>query len=281
MQVIDTIRYMADRVQIAMVIGDVPTDGSGNVSILYANEQACELFGYTKASDMVGCDVRSLMAPEIANGHKGHVAGYVAQSKTKGGTMMLRANKDRIMGTWRNLQGVRLDGSSIEIQAHVADIKNEKEQYFVGFFRDRTEEMQREEELSKALGDAHDARNDAQVRLAQLDVAWGDLEIAKTKAEAGLQRQETLTKQVSLLLDNLGTSRRSGDGADRRNMGTGFDRRQMYVILLFVIVTMGLATVLLGGLPMETLHVAERILLVLTGVVAALTAGVLDPRNKK
>jgi hypothetical protein len=114
-----------------------------------------------------------------------------------------------------------------------------------------------------------------------LEDARAEAEIAKTKSEAGLQRQETLTKQVSLLLDNLGTSRRSGDGADRRNMGTGFDRRQMYVILLFVIVTMGLATVLLGGLPTETLHVAERILLVLTGVVAALTAGVLDPRNKK
>jgi PAS domain S-box-containing protein len=265
---------MADRVQIAMIIGDVPTDGSGNVNILYANEPACELFGYTKASDMVGCDVRSLMAPEIANGHKGHVAGYVTQSKTKGGTVMMRANKTRIMGSWRNLQGVRLDGSSVEIQVHVADIKNDEEQYFVGFFRDRTGEVGREEELAEALESAHDARNDAQVRLAQLDEA-------RTDAEAGLQRQETLTKQVSLLLDNLGTSRRSGDQADRRNMGTGFDRRQMYVILLFVIVTMGLATVLLGGLPMETLHVAERILLVLTGVVAALTAGVLDPRNKK
>ena len=273
MKVIDTIRYMGDRVQIAMVVGLAPTDGSGKIKITYANTPASDLFGYNSNEDMINTDVRSLMPPDIANDHQDHVAGYVVQTQAKGGTVMMRANKSRVMGAWRNLQGIRLDGSAISIQVHVADIKNEQERYFVAFFRDRTEEEDREGDLAEALEKAHKAGNDAQKSIAQL-------EEARAEAEAGLQRQETLSNQVSLLLDNLGT-RRGGDGSERRNMGTGFDRRQMYVILLFSIIAMGLATVIFEGVPTETLHVAERILLVLTGAVAALTAGVLDPRNKE
>jgi len=272
---------MGDRVQIAMVVGEAPTDGSGNIKITYANTPSSDLFGYGSAKDMVGIDVRELMPSDVANAHQGHVAGYVIQSQAEGSsTVMMRANKSRVMGNWKNLQGVQLDGSAISIQVHVADIKNEKERYFVAFFRDRTEEVKREGDLADALEKAHKAGNEAQKSILQLEEARAEAEEARAEAEAGLQRQETLSNQVSLLLDNLGT-RRGGDGSERRNMGTGFDRRQMYVVLLFSIIAMGLVTVIFEGVPTETLHVAERILLVLTGAVAALTAGVLDPRNKK
>ena len=43
MKVIETIEYIGERAQIAMVIGSVPTDGSGNIEILYANGPAVAL----------------------------------------------------------------------------------------------------------------------------------------------------------------------------------------------------------------------------------------------
>jgi len=95
MKVIETIEYIGERAQIAMVIGSVPTDGSGNIEILYANGPAVALFGYPSQKAMIGLDVRSLMPPKIAQNHRSNVSTYV--EKANGG----KVRPSTIMGAWR------------------------------------------------------------------------------------------------------------------------------------------------------------------------------------
>ena len=92
MQVFNTLRYIGDRLQIALAVGSVPTDGSGNINIIYANQPAADLFGYKEGGGLVGQDVRSLMPPEISRSHQNHVGGYMIQSEQNGTV----ADKERI-----------------------------------------------------------------------------------------------------------------------------------------------------------------------------------------
>ena len=196
MRVLDTLRYLGDRVQLSVIVGSVPTDGSGDVSIVYANDIASDLFGYGSGVAMTGEDVRKLMPAEIAREHKSFVGGYLAESNKSSGTLLLRSRPKRIMGSWRNLKGVRLDGTLVDLQANVADIKNEGERYFIAFFRNRTEEVAQEEALREALDKAQSAQEEAE-RLA------ADNEKARKDAEDALKRQDDLSNQVNLLLNNL------------------------------------------------------------------------------
>ena len=271
MNVLETLQYMGDRVQIAVIIGSVPTDGSGDISILYANDPASTLFGYESGGDMVGADVRSLMPPDIARAHQSHVGGYLIQSQAKGGTMMIRAKSGRIMGSWRNLKGVRLDGSSVDLQVNVADIKNNDERYFMAIFRDRTEEVAREKELREAVNSAVLARSEAE------DSAKEAIE-AKAKAEEALKRQDDLSNQVNLLLTNL-TSFRPQTTLETAMPPAGITRRQWFIASCVVGLLMAGAVMLetVEGVPVS---LVERVLLVLAGVLGTSAAGVLDLRNK-
>ena len=62
----ETLTQVADRLQIAFVIGSVPTDDSGDIILLHANSAAASLFGYPGPSAMRGLDVRALMPKNIA-----------------------------------------------------------------------------------------------------------------------------------------------------------------------------------------------------------------------
>ena len=88
MHVLNTLRYIGDRFQIALVAGSVPTDESGDIHILYANAPAADLFGYGSGSEMEGQDVRSLMPSEISQQHRNHVDLYMSQSRQHGTVAM-------------------------------------------------------------------------------------------------------------------------------------------------------------------------------------------------
>ena len=268
---LDTIKYMGDRLQIALVVGSVPKDGSGDIGILYANNPASNLFGYDSGDDMVGGDVRSLMPPEIARAHQSHVGAYMIQAQAKGGTMMMRAKPHRIMGSWRNLKGVRLDGSMVDLQANVADIKNEGERYFVAIFRDRTEEVAREKELHEAVESACSAR-------AEAEGSAKEAEEAKAKAEAALQKQDDLTKQVNLLLTNL-TSFRPQTTQGKVMPSKGVTRRQ-WIVASFIVSALMVGAFMAESIEGVPVSLVERVLLVLAGVLGTSAAGVLDLRNK-
>lgn len=238
MKVIETIEYIGERAQIAMVIGSVPTDGSGNIEILYANGPAVALFGYPSQRAMIGLDVRSLMPPKIAQNHRSDVSTYV--EKANGG----KVRPSTIMGAWRELEGVRADGTLAPLSANVCDVRNTEERYFVAFFKDRGPEVEREKELQEALKKAEIAKSEANE--------------AKLLAEDGLLRQKRLSGQITLL-------------------------RQIFAGTVGLIMMLGMLIVAqwaTGTTDPDGLAMIERVLLVLTGILGSAMASVFDSRNR-
>ena len=271
MQTLETIRYMGERLQIAIVVGSVPEDGSGDVEILYANDRTAEIFGYESGEGMVGQDVRSIMPPDVARVHRGHVGGYMSRIQTKNGAALAAKQSGRIMGSWRNLKGVRLDGSMVDLQANVADIKGDGERYFMAIFRDRTEEVARDNELQDALEKACASKQAA-------EKAAMEAEQARTEAETALRRQDDLSNQVSLLLNNM-TAFRSHIRPDDKSI-RGFDKRHWYGLTGLAIAVVS-ALVLVGMYSAAPITLVERVLLVFCGVLGTSLASVLMPRRSE
>lgn len=269
MRILETIQYMGDRLQIAIVLGSVPEGDGKDIEILYANDRTAEIFGYGSGEGMVGQDVRSIMLPDVARLHQGHVGGYMARSQTENTSKM---ETGRVMGSWRNLKGVRLDGSVVDIQGNVADIKGDEERYFMAIFRDRTEEVARDNELQDALEDACASRQAA-------EKAAMEAEQARAEAERGLRKQDDLSNQVSLLLNNM-TTFRSRIRPESNDTIRGFAKRHWYG-LTGLVVAMMTALVLTGMYSNAPSTLAERVLLVLCGVLGTSLASVLMPRRSE
>lgn len=244
MNVLETLEYMGDRLQICMVIGSVPKDKSGDISIIYANGPSAALFGYASSKQLVGMDVRTLMPSDISKDHRGFVSSYV--EKANGGTI----SRSSIMGSWRELQAVRKDGSHVHVAANVADIRNSEERYFVAVFKDRTDAVKREAELTAALEKADKLRE-------QSDVLRAEAEEARKQAEDGMLKQKRLTGQINLLRQIFG--------------GT-----MALVVMLGVLVV---ASWLVGTTDKDALSMIERVLLVLTGILGSAMSSVFDSRH--
>ena len=244
MNVRDAFEAFGNRVPFPLVIGSVPVDGSGDISILYANGPSASLFGFPSPLSMNGLDVRSLMPSDIAADHRKFVGGYV--DRANGGSVRVGS----IMGSWRNLDGVRRDGSTVAVAANVADIRNSAERYFVAVFRDRSDEIRRERALAEAVSEAQRLAEDA-------EKARAEAEAARDRAEANELRQQRLSSQVALL----------------RQIFAG---TILLVVMLGVLVVAQWAT---GTTDPDGLAMVERVLLVLTGILGSAMASVFDSRN--
>jgi len=240
----ETIEYLSERVQIAIVIGSVPTDGSGNIDVLHANGPAAVLFGFPSPDTMRGMDVRSLMPSDISRDHRGHVGGYV--ERANGG----KIKKTGIMGSWRQLKAVRADGSQVSVEANVCDLRNNEERYFIAFFKDRTEIEAQIARAEAATLEAHEATAEAE-RLTKV------AEEARAAAEDGLLRQQRLSGQVTLL-------------------------RQIFGGTVGLVVMLGLLVVAQWstGSEGEGLSMIKDVLLVLTGILGSAMASVFDSRKQ-
>lgn len=243
MLVIETLEMMGERLQVAMVVCEYPGAGSGDLSILYANAPAAYMFGYTSPKSMAGVDVRSLMPEHISKDHQSHVKGYTDRADRDSAHNVRRSS---IMGSWRNLEGVRLDGSLVSLQANVADIKNSEERYFVAIFRDRTSEVEHENTLKANIEEINTLRKEA--------------EDAKDKAESALLKEKKLTGQITLL-------------------------RQIFAGTVGLVGMLGLLIVaswLTGNQEhnKDALAMIERVLLVMTGILGSAMASVFDSKNK-
>jgi PAS domain S-box-containing protein len=240
----ETIEYLSERVQIAIVIGSVPTDGSGNIDVLHANGPAAVLFGFPSPDTMRGMDVRSLMPSDISREHRGHVGGYV--ERANGG----KIKKTGIMGSWRQLKAVRADGSQVSVEANVCDLRNNEERYFIAFFKDRTEIEAQIARAEAATLEAHEATAEAE-RLTKV------AEEARAAAEDGLLRQQRLSGQVTLL-------------------------RQIFGGTVGLVVMLGLLVVAQWstGSEGEGLSMIKDVLLVMTGILGSAMASVFDSRKQ-
>lgn len=245
MNVRETLEAVGARLQVAWIVGSVPTEGGGDVRVLYANTAAAALFGYPSPALLVGVDVRRLMPDDIGARHREIVGSYV--ERANGGTVSTTS----ILGSWRELEGRRRDGSPVQLRGNVADVRNSEERFFVAIFSDRTSEVEREAALASALRVAETAKADAERLQAEADEA-------RKLAEDGLLRQRRLSGQITLL-------------------------RQIFGGTVGLVVMLGVLVVaqwVAGITDPDGLAMVERVLLVLTGILGSAMASVFDSRNR-
>lgn len=113
------------------------------------NRAAREMFGYAN-DDVVGNNVRMLMAPEVAAQHDGFIGNY------------LRTGEAKIIGIGRELQAQRRNGETFPIELSVGEIREHGRAGFIGLMRDISRRhaieatlQARETELRRSFDDVH------------------------------------------------------------------------------------------------------------------------------
>jgi two-component system sensor kinase FixL len=106
------------------VDGIITIDQTGIVQSL--NKAAERMFGYP-ASDVIGRNIRMLMPPQYAREHDGYLAAYQATRKAK------------IIGTGREVEGMRADGHRFPMDLAVSEVRFGAETHYTGIVRDITE----------------------------------------------------------------------------------------------------------------------------------------------
>jgi two-component system sensor kinase FixL len=101
------------------------------------NPSAQRLFGYTEAQ-MAGCNVAQLMAQPHRALHDGYLANY------------LRTGEKKVIGTGREVEGRRQDGSVFPMELTVAEMQLGQRRMFTGIVRDISERHHKDQ-LNAAL----------------------------------------------------------------------------------------------------------------------------------
>lgn len=104
--------------------GIITIDDRGN--ILSMNTAAMHIFGYSQ-EEVVGRNVKMLMPEPYYSQHDGFISNY------------LRTGEARIIGTGREVTGLRRDGSQFPMELNIGEIKLPNQHLFTGVVRDITE----------------------------------------------------------------------------------------------------------------------------------------------
>lgn len=115
----------------AAVDAIILSDTSGR--IVRANPAACQLFQF-EADEMIGQSVNMLMPQAVAQRHDGFIQHH------------MQTGENRIIGSGRDVEGVRKDGSIFPVHLSVGETDFEDQRMFVGILHDLT--------LRKATQDA-------------------------------------------------------------------------------------------------------------------------------
>ncbi len=117
---------------------------------------ACErLFGF-KAHEVVGQNVKMLMPPKYADEHDGYLETYH------------RTGERRIIGTGREVEGRRKDGSTFPLELSVGEASQGGEPIFVGIIRNVTARKQAAAALQDAKERAEAANRAKSIFLANM-----------------------------------------------------------------------------------------------------------------
>ena len=253
MNVLETLEQVAQRLQVAMIIGSVPDkSGNGDIFVLYANATAAALFGYPSGEILKGMDVRSLMPQEHAKDHRSRVGDYV--SRANGGSKLVSG----IMDQWRDLEAKRRDGSLVPVKANVGDIRNNEERYFVAMFIDRSDAVRREKEMTALIEQAEQAKTQAEESAAEMKRLKEEAQKAQKEAEDNALKQKRLSGQITLL-------------------------RQIFAGTVGLVVMLGVLVVAQWstGSEGDGLSMIKDVLLVMTGILGSAMASVFDTRRNE
>jgi PAS domain S-box-containing protein len=115
----------------------VAVDDDG--TLIYANERAQELFGYS-AKELLGQSIEMLVPDTIRAAHVSMREGYMAVRRT------------RPMGTGRDLKGRRSDGSTFPVDVSLSPVTTPQGRIITAFVRDATETRRRQRQ-AEAVGE--------------------------------------------------------------------------------------------------------------------------------
>lgn len=186
----------------------ITIDRSGVVQSV--NAAAVEMFGHERA-DMLGQNVKMLMAPGHREGHDGYLSHY------------LETGERKIIGKAREVEAMRKGGERIWIKLWVTDMRERGEDLFLGIAQDVTRRRAAEEEASRlAQADllktelsalvVHDLKSPTSglLMLSQMQLRKKDLpEAERSRWRLVYSSAETLQRMILNLLDIS----RSEDGA--------------------------------------------------------------------
>ena len=114
------------------VDGIITIDEAGIVESM--NLAAERIFGYTR-DEVLGSNIRMLMPPPYRAEHDGYLAAY------------LKTGQRRIIGSGREVMGLRKDGSTFPVDLAVSETRLGTRRIFTGIVRDITERKAMEKEL--------------------------------------------------------------------------------------------------------------------------------------
>jgi PAS domain S-box-containing protein len=175
----------------------------GRNVVTYANEAAERLWGYTR-DEMLGRNVQMLVPSEHRSGHD----AYVDANRTTG--------RDKIVGTSRDVQVQRKDGSRIWANLSLSKVSTPDGITYTAFVKDITREKQARDMITQTLEQAIDAvvtidqENNVTFFNAAAERLWG------------YRREEVMGQNVRMLVPP--DMRGRHDGFVHRNRSTGEDR---------------------------------------------------------
>ncbi len=125
------------------VDGIITIDEQGNVESI--NPAAERIFGYSH-EEVIGCSVSMLMSEPERNEHSVHLENY------------LKSGRHNIIGTIREVRGLRRDGSSFPMELAVSETRLGTRRIFTGIVRDITEFKKGIEERLRLLNELEGER---------------------------------------------------------------------------------------------------------------------------
>nr|WP_269968509.1 MULTISPECIES: PAS domain S-box protein [unclassified Shewanella] len=175
----------------------------GQNIVTFINDAAMKMWGYRK-EEVIGKNVKMLVPKELQSQHDGFV------NKNR------RTREDVIVGTSRDVELVRKDGSKVWINLALSRLDNEGEVGYVGFARDISAQRQASETMQQVLEQALDG-------VITIDT-HNIVTFMNPAAESlwGISREDVIGKNVKMLVPN--ELKASHDTLVNANRNTGINK---------------------------------------------------------
>lgn len=154
--------------------GIITIDESGKVESI--NPSGCHLFGY-RPEEVIGNNVAMLMPQPDKRQHDGYLQRYQS------------TGQPHIIGTGREVMGLRKDGSVFPFRLGVSEVKFSGRKIYTGFIHDMSREKQAESQLKEYAAHLEEL---VEERTQSLKISLAALQEAKEEVSQSLEKEREL-----------------------------------------------------------------------------------------
>ncbi|WP_457289879.1 PAS domain-containing sensor histidine kinase [Pedobacter sp. UYP24] len=159
--------------------GIITIDDCGLIESL--NPAAQKLFGYS-IEEVIGKNISMLMPEPDRSGHDGYIARYK------------HTGEKRIIGTGREVRGLRKDGSTFPFRLAVNEVKYNERNIYTGFIHDLSKEKEAEQRLREYAAELEELVEERTISLRKTVTA---LKEAKEEVSLSLFKEKELNQMKS------------------------------------------------------------------------------------